>query len=151
MLSKVNNYKLLVKYNYNINQIYLTMKNNIYACLNCTIYLYFEDKYYIITRITMSEEYITMQNIIEQLKKESKYWRNMSINRERHSNNLTAEIEALTNNVLAVTTENEEYNRLNARIWDQTKTWVQEDSDIISRQAAQIRFLVGRVKELEKK
>jgi hypothetical protein len=44
MLSKVNNYKLLVKYNYNINQIYLTMKNNIYACLNCTIYLYFEDK-----------------------------------------------------------------------------------------------------------
>lgn len=99
----------------------------------------------------MSEEYITMQNMIEQLKKESNYWKKMAINGERHSNNLATENEVLTNNIVAVTTENEEYNRLNARIWDQTKVWVQEDSYIISRQAAQIKFLVARVKELEKK
>jgi FtsZ-binding cell division protein ZapB len=113
----------------------------------------------------MSEEYITMQNMIEQLNKESIYWRKMVVSEAHHYIHLKAEIELLTsdlnsikaenelltNDLNSLKTENEEYNRLNARIWDQTKTWIKQDSDIISRQAAQIKFLAGRIKALEKK
>jgi hypothetical protein len=99
----------------------------------------------------MSEEYITLQNMVEQLKNESNYWRKLSNSKEHHSINLSAEIEILHRNLVIANAENEEFSRVNAKIWDQTKLWIKEDSEIISKQAAQIRFLVEKVKKLENK
>jgi len=99
----------------------------------------------------MSEEYFANQSTIEKLKEESKYWRKLANSKEHHSINLTAEIEILHRNLGIAKAENEEFSRVNMRIWDQTKLWIKEDSEIISKQAAQIRFLVEKVKKLEKK
>jgi len=59
-------------------------------------------------------------------------------------------IAQLTQKIDELVSENDEYRRTNDRIWETTKVWIKEDSEIISKQAGQIKYLVAKVKSLEK-
>jgi hypothetical protein len=94
----------------------------------------------------MSEEYTLMQYDNERLKKDIAYWRQMAASTMQ----LQQEMETMRQTMLELKAENEDYLRLNDRIWATTKAWILEDSAIISKQDSQIKFLVEKVKTLEK-
>jgi uncharacterized coiled-coil protein SlyX len=101
----------------------------------------------------MSEEYTLMQYENEQLRNDLLYWRRIateSIEKSQVALQLQKEMDVLTQTIVTLRAENEEYHRTNERIWETTKKWVQEDSAIISKQSGQIKFLVEKVKEMQK-
>lgn len=101
----------------------------------------------------MSEEYIMMQYENEQLKRDIVHWRGVANAKSDVTTEVTklkTELEELTNKITFVRSENEELVRTNDRIWATTKEWIMEDSKIISKQAGQIKYLVEKVKRLEK-
>ena len=123
----------------------------------------------------MSEEYVMLQYQNEQLKKDLAYWMKVasgrfveplcgvtnhrfygdSSRRELSQQNdavreKNEHIAPLSQKIDELVSENDEYRRTNDRIWETAKTWIKEDSEIISKQAGQIKYLVAKVKSLEK-
>ena len=99
----------------------------------------------------MSEEYVMLQYDNEQLKKDVLHWIKLATEAQAALDNTRNENEQHKETIRTLISENEEYRRTNERIWETTKIWIKEDSEIISKQAAQIRFLVDKIKALEKK
>ena len=97
---------------------------------------------------TMSEEYVMLQYQNEQLKKDLAYWMKVASDAVREKNE---HIAPLSQKIDELVLDNDEYRRTNDRIWETAKTWIKEDSEIISKQASQIKYLVAKVKSLEKK
>ena len=95
---------------------------------------------------TLSEEYVMLQYQNEQLKKDLAYWMKVASEAVREKNEHMA---PLTQKIDELVSENDEYNRTNDRIWETTKAWIREDSEIISKQSGQIKYLVAKVKSLE--
>ena len=83
----------------------------------------------------------------EQLKKDLAYWMHVASYAAPKKND---DISPLSQKIDELTSENDEYRRTNDRIWETTKAWIKEDSEIISKQAGQIKYLVAKVKSLEK-
>ena len=101
----------------------------------------------------MSEEYTLMQYESEQLRNDLLYWRKVAteaVEKSTTAVQLQKEVDTITIVVEALKAENDEYRRTNERIWETTKVWIREDSDIISKQASQIKYLAAKVKTLEK-
>jgi hypothetical protein len=101
----------------------------------------------------MSEEYTLMQYESEQLRNDILYWRKIAteaMEKSQTAVQLQKDVETLTKLSESLKAENEEYRRTNERIWETTKVWIREDSDIISKQASQIKYLAAKIKVLEK-
>jgi hypothetical protein len=92
----------------------------------------------------MSEEYVMLQYQNEQLKKDLAYWMAVASDAVRDKNDSIA---PLNQKIDELVSENEEYKRTNDRIWETTKAWIREDSNIISKQAGQIKYLVAKLKQ----
>ena len=128
-------------------------KNTNFIILRTSFYLIFnklrskQAPFLELKQPTMSEEYVMLQYQIEQLKKDLAYWMQVASDAVREKNE---HIAPLTQRIDELVSENDEYKRTNDRIWETTKSWIREDSDIISKQAGQIKYLVAKVKSLEK-
>ena len=92
----------------------------------------------------MSEEYVMLQYQNEQLKKDLAYWMQVASDAVREKNE---HIAPLTQKLDELVSENDEYKRTNERIWETTKVWIKEDSEIISKQSGQIKYLVAKLKQ----
>ena len=103
----------------------------------------------------MSEEYTLLQYDIERLKKDLLYWRKTASEALESSGAAAIqakdeEIRMLKIQLEESRAENEDFSRLNQRIWETAKTWIKEDSVIVSKQAAQIKYLLEKIKSMEK-
>jgi len=101
----------------------------------------------------MAEEYTLMQYECDQLRNDILYWRKIAteaMEKSQAAVQLQKEVDTLIKVSEDLKAENEEYRRTNERIWETTKVWIREDSDIISKQASQIKYLAAKVKAMEK-
>lgn len=90
----------------------------------------------------MSEEYVMLQYENEKLRLDLIQWMKLASDAQ-------AEIEGLKHTLHYTRAENDEYHRINERIWETTKKWIQEDSAIISKQAGQIQYLTKKIRVLD--
>jgi hypothetical protein len=102
----------------------------------------------------MSEEYTLLQYDLERLKKDLLYWRKVASDAQESSSVVAIkakddEIRRLNTQIEELQAENDDFGRLNHRIWETAKVWIREDSAIISKQAAQIKYLVAKLKQAE--
>lgn len=107
------------------------------------------------TLAQLDNEYTLLQYENERYNQDLLYWRKIAAEALEKNNYALVQnmndIDDLTRKVEELTAENEEYRRTNERIWETTKVWIMEDSSIISKQAGQIKYLLEKLKQYEKK